>query len=143
MLEKPQADELAVIRVLLEACLLPYLDLAPQHLEHFLTYKTDQGIAGVVGLEINGEAALLRSLAVAPRFRGQGVGCRLVEEIEAYAGEHGVKDIYLLTTTAADYFAGRGYRAIARSKAPAEIQATEEFTSICPDSAVCMYKAVS
>ena len=142
MLEKPKADNFAEIQGLLAACQLPYLDLTPQHLEHFLSCKTDHGIAGVVGLEIDGEVALLRSLAVAPGFRGQGMGNQLVKEIEAYAGARGVREVYLLTTTAADYFAGCSYRKIERSKTPAEIQATEQFASICPDSAVCMCKVI-
>ena len=142
MLEQAHSNDLAKIQALLKSCHLPYADLTPQHLEHFLAYKEDRSIVGVVGLEVNGESVLLRSLAVHPDYRGQGIGNRLVEKIEAYAVEMGVKALYLLTTTAAEYFAGRDYQKIERGEAPQEIQATQEFASICPDSAVCMCKEI-
>jgi amino-acid N-acetyltransferase len=62
----------------------------------------------------------------------------LVTAIENYAQSQGMAHLYLLTTTAVDFFVGQGYRRIARDAVPAPIQATEEFRSICPDSAVCL-----
>ena len=48
----------------------------------------------------------------------------------------------LLTTTAASFFAKRGYRPLARDEAPAAVRATAEFRSICPASATCMGKSL-
>ena len=98
MLERPSPSDLTRLQELLATCQLPHLDLTVQHLEHFLTNQVDRNVVGMVGLEINGEVALLRSLAVDPNFRGKGIGNQLVENIEAYAKERGVRDIYLLTT---------------------------------------------
>jgi amino-acid N-acetyltransferase len=48
----------------------------------------------------------------------------------------------LLTQTAATYFAARGYAPIPRAQAPAAVQASAEFTSLCPPSSTCMVKVV-
>lgn len=59
---------------------------------------------GVVGLEVYGKVALLRSLAVSATSRGNGYGKDLVARAERYAQSLGVTEIYLLTTTAATFF---------------------------------------
>jgi amino-acid N-acetyltransferase len=60
--------------------------------------------------------------------------------MEAVARENGVRELYLLTMTAALFFANRGYEKVERSKAPAALQGTTEFASLCPVSSVCMRK---
>jgi hypothetical protein len=45
-----------------------------------------------------------------------------------------------LTIDAEKFFARLGYRTMARSDAPAAIQSTDEFSSLCPGSAVLMQK---
>jgi N-acetylglutamate synthase-like GNAT family acetyltransferase len=70
------------------------------------------------------------------------VGRALLEAIESDAASHGIHDLYLLTTTAADYFARHGFVTIPRGQAPPAIQQTAEFRSLCPSSAVCMTKAL-
>jgi amino-acid N-acetyltransferase len=51
-------------------------------------------------------------------------------------------DLFLLTTTARDFFAGRRYQAIGRGSVPVALRAAAEFTRLCPDSAVCMTKSL-
>jgi len=97
-------------------------------------------MAGVVGLELLGDVALLRSLAVPAEYRGRWIGSQLTCKAEAYARSQGVEVLYLLTLTAEVFFARRGYRVVGRDTAPAAIQETTEFRSLCPDSAVCMVK---
>ena len=60
----------------------------------------------------------------------------------AHAAEKGVATLYLLTTTAADFFGRRGYEAVPRSAAPAAIAATPQFRDLCPASSVLMRKAI-
>jgi hypothetical protein len=55
----------------------------------------------------------------------------------------GVERLYLLTTDAEEYFATLGFKPIERSEAPAPIQATSQFRSLCPKSAVCMARDIS
>jgi amino-acid N-acetyltransferase len=125
---------------LLEAEGLPASDLTEAHLEHFFFTGTDGAPSALVGLEIYGDAALLRSLVVSAAARTQGWGAALVLHAEQYAAAHWVHSLYLLTTTAEAYFEHRGYRRIDRSEAPPSIQSTREFSSLCPSSSAFMVK---
>jgi amino-acid N-acetyltransferase len=100
-------------------------------------------LTGVVGLELKNNNALLRSLAVIEPQRGKGLATQLVREIEKYARSQQVDTLYLLTLTAERFFAKRGYRKTDRKSAPAAIQETVEFSSLCPATAVCMKKHLS
>jgi amino-acid N-acetyltransferase len=133
---------LADVRRLLEAAGLPTADLTGGSRVRFLASGRAGALEGVVGLEIEGGDALLRSLTVAPAHRGTGLGRQLVAAAERDAVAHGVQRIYLLTTTAADFFERLGYRRLPREEAPAAIRATSEFRSLCPASAVLMGKGV-
>ena len=130
------------VRSLLAECQLPTSDLSPKNLEHFLGCGTVQTLKGVVGLEIYDTVALLRSLAVAADCRGIGCGKALVAEAERYAQSKGVTELYLLTTTAADFFERLGYRRSSRENAPQAIRQTEEFSCLCPSSSALMAKAL-
>jgi len=128
------------IQALLRAYELPFEDLSAAHLTHFFVIKDQGQIVGSVGLEVCSPFGLLRSLALVETLRGQGLGLRLVEQVEAYARSQQITALYLLTTTADLFFAHLGYQEISRKTAPAPLQETAEFQSICPASAVCMYK---
>jgi len=126
------------LRRLLSAAGLPHDDLTSSHLEHFFVATEEDTVVGVVGTELFDDVGLLRSLAVTPSFRDDGLGTRLTDTIEQYAHRQGVTTLYLLTTTAADYFERRGYQRIERDALPQAIQATEEAARLCPSSATCM-----
>lgn len=127
-------------RELLAACELPAEDLETQHFDHFLGCGPADDPQGIVGLELFGAVALLRSLAVAEAARGRGCGKALVAEAQNYAQAQGVRTLYLLTTTAADFFARLGYARVERNTAPEQIQRTKEFADLCPESAALMIK---
>jgi quercetin dioxygenase-like cupin family protein len=55
----------------------------------------------------------------------------------------GVEQLFLLTTDAERYFAALGFKRTGRSEAPAQIQSTSQFRSLCPKSAVCMSRDIS
>jgi amino-acid N-acetyltransferase len=134
------ADFSSIVRLLASAA-LPHDDLTPEHLRHFLVLRAgEDGIAGVVGMEVADDAGLLRSLAVADARRGGGVASRLVDALEAHARDAGIRTLYLLTTTAEGFFARRGYARTERADVPDAIAATAEFRNICPASAACMAK---
>jgi amino-acid N-acetyltransferase len=123
---------------LINACQLPTLDLTPEILSHFIVARKGDRVIGVIGLELCGQHALLRSLAVAEDFRRQGIAARLTAFIARYAVSYGIGTIYLLTMTAKAFFAKQGYLETDRSQAPGGIRATQEFKNLCPDTAVCM-----
>jgi amino-acid N-acetyltransferase len=130
-------DEAAVKRLLAEAG-LPTSDITAAHMEHFFGCGGPSGLTAVVGLELYRNSGLLRSLAVATPARGRGLGKRLVAHAERYAQEHGVKELYLLTTTAEAFFSRLGYRRVERDAVPDAIKATREYSGICPASSAVM-----
>jgi amino-acid N-acetyltransferase len=129
----------AAVRML-ELAKLPTEDLTPSHVEHFYFAGPVDAPSGLVGLEIVGDVALLRSLVVAPDRRGHGEGQKLLEHAEREAWIKGVRAIYLLTTTAEPFFAKFGYTRASREDAPQAIKTTREFAGICPASSAFMAK---
>jgi amino-acid N-acetyltransferase len=75
-------------------------DLTHGHLEHFFYCGAREAPTGLVGVELYGSNALLRSLVVALSARDSGVGSTLVKHAENYARSQGVHAMYLLTMTA-------------------------------------------
>ena len=98
----------------------------------------DGSIVGIAGLEVYGSAALLRSVAVDPAWRGTGLGRLVTERALDDARSAGASEVYLLTTTAkiispaSDSLPWRGNRV------PEALMASEEFRGACPASAVVM-----
>lgn len=132
----------AKVRELLAACNLPTSDLQAVCFEQFFGCGREDEPKGVVGLELHGNAALLRSLAVDEAMRGRGCGSRLVAEAEQYAARNGAQSLYLLTTTAEGFFRRLGYVCIDRASAPEAIRQTSQFSGLCPSSSVVMMKAL-
>jgi amino-acid N-acetyltransferase len=130
------------VKHLLAECHLPTTDLSPRHLEHFFACGPLEAPEGVVGLEVYDEGALLRSLAVSPKSRGNGYGKELVAQAERYAQSLGVREVYLLTTTAAEFFERLGYKRTNRESAPEAIRRTEEFSALCPSTSAFMVKTL-
>src|SRR5271154_4657612 len=89
---------------LLQAQGLPVSDITDEHLEHFFFIGSNGSPTGLVGIEIYGADALLRSLVVAGTARTQGLGAALVQHAEEYAASHNVAAMYLLTNTAESFF---------------------------------------
>jgi amino-acid N-acetyltransferase len=97
-------------------------------------------VIGVVGLETHDHDGLLRSLCISESKRKNGLGAELVDFVENYAPTQNVHCLFLLTTTASDFFSKRGYEEINRSKVPQPIQESTEFSTVCPSSAIVMRK---
>jgi amino-acid N-acetyltransferase len=136
-----QSNDLSPICELLEQANLPTFGVA-DHLKTFLVVETDGVIVGAAGFEVYESSALVRSLVVEPSSQGRGVASRVCDDLEQAAPRYGVKQLYLLTETAASFFAKRGYVVVPRDTAPHEIAASPEFSEICPQSAVFMRRAV-
>jgi amino-acid N-acetyltransferase len=98
---------------------------------------------GAGGLERYDDTALLRSVVVADSCRGQGYGEAICRRLEARAADHGVTDLFLLTTDATDYFDRLGYEPVARDTVPEPVRRTRQFSSLCPDSATVMRKRIA
>ena len=134
--------DMPAVRTLLEFCDLPAEDLRPEHLEHFLLCRRGDRLVGTVGLELYGGHALLRSLAVTPELRGNGVGHELWARVQGEAARAGVRRLFLLTTTADGLFTRWGFSRVDRSTVPPDIQQTPEYSALCPSTAVVMARDV-
>jgi amino-acid N-acetyltransferase len=141
LIEPARPDDAAAIAGLLREAGLPCEDFAA-HLANFVVARHGDLVVGAVGFEFYGPDALLRSLVVAPARRRSGVASRLLGRVVETAGRAGVGRLYLLTTTAEEYFARRGFGRIAREKVPAAVAASGEFCGLCPDTAACLTRGL-
>ncbi|MFW9931621.1 MAG: arsenic resistance N-acetyltransferase ArsN2 [Candidatus Thorarchaeota archaeon] len=124
--------------------LLKELDLViegvEQNIDDFRILVEKNTLIGCIGLEIYGSMALLRSIAVHPAYQKKGYGQMLLQDIERYALQKGVDELFLLTDTAERFFKKYGYSLHDRSKVPPSIAATQEFSNLCPASSSFMRK---
>jgi len=142
MITQAESKALPEVVALLQISSLPIAGAA-EHFDSFLVTRAEDGsLAGCVGLEIHGGVGLLRSLAVASPARGSGLGTRLVERLLDLARAKGVETLYLLTTSAEDYFPRFGFERLAREDADPKLEASEELRGACPASAVLMRRRI-
>jgi amino-acid N-acetyltransferase len=135
---RARAEDLEAVHALLEECDLPTSDVNARSLDEFVVAEAGGPIVGVAGVERHGPYGLLRSVAASEAMRGSGIGRAVVQSAIADAQSRGIDDIYLLTTTADDYFPALGFVRGDRDTAPAEIRNSSQFTDLCPSSAVLM-----
>ena len=134
--------DIAQVQQLLQDSELPTGDLAGGHSAQFFACGSRAQLRAVVGIETYADVGLLRSLAVRSTARNAGVATTLVRHVEAYAAARGVRQLYLLTTTAEAFFARLGYHVLPRAAAPDAIRNTREFSALCPDDSAFMRKTV-
>ncbi len=137
VIEPAAPDDATAIARLLEQSGLPLAGLG-EHLAAALVARRAGALVGCVALELYGDQALLRSLAVAPELRGQGLGQRLAKAALAEARGRGVRTAFLLTETAADFFPRLGFRPVARADLPQALHASAELRGACPEGALAM-----
>ena len=135
-------EDSAVILDLLQRSQLP-VDGVIDHLATTVVAREDGRIVGSAALEMYGEHALLRSVAVSAAFQSRGLGRVLTKAALAMARERHVRAVYLLTTTAEQSFPKFGFTRIAREVVPDTVQTSVEFTSACPTTATVMMKTLS
>lgn len=141
--EPARAHDLPEALALIARSQLPEHGVAELWGHYFVVREDDGRVVGVAGLEVHGPDGLLRSVAVDEDYRGQGVGERLVAAALERARQVPLRAVYLLTTTAREYFARRGFTACAREDVPAAVRASWEFQSGCPATAVVMMRPVA
>jgi len=127
----------AVHHLLLEAG-LPTEGLEDQFGPAYAVAVDGDRVIGAAGVERYGDSGLLRSLVTAPERRGEGIGLALSRDRLSWAAKEGIGNVYLLTTTAADWFPRLGFARVARRDLPAEIQGSREASGVCPSTAVAM-----
>lgn len=137
-LRPASTGDVSQIEQLLRANELPTVGVR-ESIQGFVVALEGAMMVGAIGVEPCGPRfGLLRSAVVNEKWRGKGVGRDLVERVIGDSRKRGLEALYLLTTTAEDYFPGFGFSRTTREAVPAEVKATEEFREACPESATVM-----
>ena len=137
IVERATAADGPAILQLLSAAALP-VDAVLDHLDTAIVARAEERLVGCAALEVYPEGALLRSVAVDPRARGQGIGTLVTAAALDLASAVGMPAVYLLTTTAEDFFPKFAFERITRQEVPASVKASVEFQSACPSTAIVM-----
>lgn len=135
-------EDLVSVRRLLGDAGLPEAGVE-EWLPQFVVAEQEGRVVGVGGLELYGPSALLRSVAVRADRRGGGLGRELVDRLLAGARRRGIREVYLLTTTAENWFPRLGFAAVTRDEVPEAVRRSVEFTTACPASATVMRKSLA
>ena len=98
--------------------------------EDFLVAEETGALAGAVCLQRYGACAYVRAMAVHDRWRGQGVGRQLVEEL--LSGQDQVKVV--ARGSAVPFYRKMGFRTIAWDTVDPEVS---QECAQCPDVAAC------
>lgn len=139
---KASNEQREAIVALLQTEKLPVEDL-PASLDNFFVVFYEDKVIGAIGLEQYGHYALLRSMVVSKEHRNKNIASGLVEQLEQLSKAIGISYMYLLTETAPGYFEKKGYQRINREEVPPVLQASSEFSHVCPVSAIVMKKELS
>lgn len=137
--EQGEDRALDEVLALLRSNDLPTADVRANAESIYRAYS-DGEFVGIGGVEIHGQNGLLRSVVVRESKRGRGYGVAICDALESRALSNGVDALYLLTTTASEFFTRRGYETVDRGAVPEAIGRTTEFSDLCPATATCMRK---
>jgi N-acetylglutamate synthase-like GNAT family acetyltransferase/protein-tyrosine-phosphatase len=134
--------DMDAIRRLLVAALLPSGDVGGPN-QRFIVARQNGKVVGCAGLETFGEDGQLRSMAVHWTSRTAGLGTSLHGRLLFEALQAGVKNLYVVTTTAADFFTRQGYRKVQPADVPPGVKGSEEYTTFVPGGGVVMARPVT
>jgi amino-acid N-acetyltransferase len=137
-IREARPDDVGSVEAALRDSELPLDGLRDQFGEGYALAEADGRLIGVEGIEVYGDDGLLRSAAVVSSWRGKGVGDALTRDRIEWARRRGLRSLYLLTTTAGDYFPRFGFAPTDRASAPPAVQHSREFSEACPSTALFM-----
>jgi amino-acid N-acetyltransferase len=136
MIRLAEPRDLPAVLALLSEAKLPTEGVAEHFHSFFVTDDADRIVASV-GLELHGDVALLRSLAVATNVRGTGLGAAALRRALAEAHDR-AGAVYALTTTAEAYLSRFGFARVPRTSLPPQLLESRELQDACPASAAVM-----
>lgn len=103
--------------------------------DHLYVLEVGGTVVGAVGFESYASDGLLRSLVVDPRLRGGGHGASLLRLAIYEAQRSGIRAVYGLTTTIADWLLRLGFKEIQKDQIPSGVRQSWELRGACPDAA--------
>ncbi len=146
-IREAQPDNLLAVLQLLETVDLPTEGVKEHFFSFLVGLKTSADspdsaqVIACVGLELYIPSALLRSLAIHPSYQGKGLGKKMVEAASTLAKKNNVRQLFLLTDSAVDFFYKLGFTNINRNLVPQGVRQSIEFTKLCP-TAPCLAKTI-
>lgn len=129
-------NDVRLIKELLQACSLPTVQIE-KHIQDFIVAEAQGSIIGTLGAVYDGNKALLRSFAVCEKKRKNGIGSRLINMMLKEMRKKGIKEVFLLTETAADYFIQLEFLEISRDIIPKILLIESGLDQACPCSSRC------
>jgi amino-acid N-acetyltransferase len=117
-------DDLPLVLSLLTESGLPCDGVVDHFPEAYVVIREGEAVVAVAGLEPY----------------GKGLGLAITETLLRDAVDRGFRQVFLLTTTATDFFRKLGFIETVRDEAPVEMRLSPEFAGACPSSAVCLEK---
>jgi amino-acid N-acetyltransferase len=133
--------DLPAVLALLAAANLPLDGVGPA-LRHGVVAEARGVVVGAAAVEPYGPDGLVRSVVVDAGRRGTGVGRAVVAAAEEVAAGLGLRDLYLLTETAPEWFPRLRYVALDRIEAPPGIAGSWEFQHACADRGILMRRTL-
>jgi amino-acid N-acetyltransferase len=131
------AADVPTIKEMLVASGLPTAGV-DEHWKTFIVARENGRIVACGGAEAYDFVALIRSIAVLPGHQRHGLGRRIVRQLLDRLASRGIREFYLLTTTAEAYFRKRGFKTIDRDEVHPQLLASRELQDACPSTATCM-----
>ena len=130
-------EEREGLKHLLKSDQLCFNDINEQGV-HLFGVRLKDELIGYFGFEIFNNLALFRSMIVVSVAQGKGYGTLIWQQAKEKLAAEDVKEVYLLTNTAAPFFTKQGFGVIKRESAPEAILGTTEFKEFCPADSICM-----
>ena len=124
-----RAEDIPRIEALITGEHLPAYGL-DEFLGTFFVLADGEHIVGCVGLEVYGEAALLRSVVIAPERRRRDEGRRLVEAALTDARRRGISRVYLFTMSAGGFFGRLGFREVQPEEFEDAVRASRQYEAV-------------
>ena len=100
--------------------------------------QADRSVIGTAAWDAAGDAAMLRSVAVAADARGKGIGLLVTAAALRTIAHEGVREVYAVTTDAEGFFSTCGFRAVSREELPPGVANHRQITRECPATAAVM-----
>ncbi len=136
MIRRAEPQDLAAVLALLGEDNLPTAGVA-EHFDNFFVVDEGSRVVGSAGVELRGDAALVRSLVVAADRRGTGIGAAVLGRA-LYETRDCPLGAYALTTTAEAYLARFGFERVPRGSVPQALLESRQLQDACPETAVVM-----
>lgn len=128
---------LMAVRNLLIQCGLNPVNIEADHVLLFCEMSPANELRGIIALEIYETSALLRSLAVSERHRGQGIAHLLLNEAIHFANQNSIIDLFLLTETIEQMMKQQyGFRLVPKDSIPVDMIESPFFNGICPNCSI-------